>query len=754
MSIKVFLSLGAGSLNGGFDRIESRLEVNGKLVARQQGSLPGNSELQDLYNQWQFYYAAYYENHSHPVRGDGAEIELDPTGVTGFAVTSFGQIRSELETGMRAWLDGSSFSPIGERVRQATLADGEVIISIATEDDRIYRLPWHCWSAIDRSQQAEITFSLHTYQCQASHSTRSHPRILAVFGDCTGIDLAADAEFIQHLRADVVTLVEPSIAELSQELDDERGWDILFFAGHGSETHVGAIHLNPLESATLSDLSPAVTAAIGRGLKLAIFNCCSGLGVAASLAAFDLPTAIVMREAIPNRVAQDFLQTFLRSFESGNSLLIAVADARQRLKAIESDFPCATWLPVVFWNPTVELPTWRSFYPQPHARLKLWQLGAIALATTAAIWGVRSQGYLEPIELTTYDLEMNARPISESTDDRLLIIAVDRDKPLSDRTLFQTLQKLQQYQPKAIGLDIYRDIEFGEGHRDLSNLLQRSGAIVSSCLMSGNSNQFPGVPAPDGVPPARVGFTNFSRDPDGAIRRQVLGMAPVDGGCPTDHALSLRLALKYLDVAADESEDGNINIGKHKLAVLGTNIGGYRSTTARDNLRGFQVLLNYRHTPQIAPQISLDDLSSDTLATKYRHAIAGKAVLIGYVGQHNGDTWHSLGKVHQMSGVTLHAQMTSNLLSHILDDRSLITTWSDLAEFGWILLWGTVGGVIWFWFRGYRFWLVSAGAIVLIVVTCEVYLSTRSVWIPLIPAAMAVVITPLAAMGVDRYGWH
>ncbi|PSB40144.1 hypothetical protein C7B77_28760, partial [Chamaesiphon polymorphus CCALA 037] len=716
MSIAVFLSLGAGSLNGGFDRIECRLEVNGKLVARLQGSLPSNSELQDLYNQWQFYYAAYYENYAHPVRGDGAEIELDPAGVTGFAVTSFGQIRADLELGMQQWLDCSSFGQIGDRVRQAAIADGaEVTISIATEDDRIYRLPWHCWSALADSQQAEITFSLHIYQCQTSHSTRSKPRILAVFGDCTGIDLAADAEFIHHLRADVVTLVEPSVAQLHAELSDDRGWDLLFFAGHGSETNVGAIHLNPTESVTLNDLRPAVTAAIGRGLKLAIFNCCSGLGVAASLAAFDLPTAIVMREAIPNRVAQDFLQAFLRSFESGNSLLIAVADARQRLKEIESDFPCATWLPVVFWNPTVELPTWKSFYPQPAKRLKWTHIAAIALATTAAIWGVRSQGYLEPVELAAYDLEMNFRPIAEPPDNRIVIISIDRDTPVSDRVLFQALQKLQQYQPKAIGLDIYRDLKFGEGHRDLTNLLQQQNAIVSPCLMSGNSKKFPGVPAPSGVQPDRVGFTNFSLDPDGTIRRQVLGMAPVDRGCTTDHALSMRLALKYLGVTADEAEDGNIQIGNRKLAVLPTSIGGYRSTTARDNLRGFQVMLNYRNTPQLATQISVDELLRDTFATKYRQSIAGKAVLIGYVGQNNGDTWH-LGKVPQMSGVMVHAQMTSNILSHILDDRALITTWSDLAEFGWILLWGTVGGVIWLRFRGYRFWLAGAGATLLVVV--------------------------------------
>ena len=758
MSIALFLSLGAGSLSSGFDRINSRLEVDGKLVAQLQGSLPSNSQLQDLYYQWQFYYAAYYDNYPQPVRGDDLQIELDSTGVTGFSVTSFDRTRAQLETQMLAWLETSSFSTlaapllwhIGELASQSErLHQSEVIIIIESADDRIYRLPWHCWSALANCPQAEITFSLNTYRRQQSSSDRTKPRILAVFGDRTGIDTEADAGFIQQLQADLVTLVEPTVAQLRHQLEDRQGWDILFFAGHGSDVNVSAVHLNPSESVTLTDLSPALAAAIGRGLKLAIFNCCSGLGLATSLAALDLPTAIVMREAIPNRVAQDFLQTFLHSFESGNSLLAAVAAARRQLQSIETDFPCATWLPVVFWNPTVALPTWKSFYPQPIAKLKLWQLAIAIFATTVTIWESRSQGYLEPLELATYDLEMNSRLIAEAPDDRIVIIGVNSDRPVSDRVLFQALTKLQQYHPKAIGLDIYRDLPFGEGHQDLNTLLQQQDAIVSSCLMSGNSPKFPGVPAPAGVPPAHVGFTNFSLDSDGGLRRQVLGMAAVDGGCTTEHALSLRLALKYLDVAAaDEAEDGNLQIGKREVAVLGNSLGGYRSHSSRDNLRGFQVMLNYRNTPQVAPVISLEQLSSDIDS---RARIANKVVLVGYVGAGNVDTWHSLGNRYQLPGVMVHAQMTSNILSHILDDRALITTESDLAEFAWILLWATVGGATWWWCGGSKFWLVQIGAIVIVIASCEVYLVTRSVWMPLVPAAMAVVLTPMVAMFAHRW---
>lgn len=126
-------------MSGGFERIDSRLEIDGKLVAKLQGSLPGNSELQDLYYQWQFYYAAYYDNYPHSVRGDAVEIELDRTGVTGFSVTSFAQTRMKLEAQMQGWLDCRSFSTLVPLL--PCMSDREVIIIIESADDRIYRLP-------------------------------------------------------------------------------------------------------------------------------------------------------------------------------------------------------------------------------------------------------------------------------------------------------------------------------------------------------------------------------------------------------------------------------------------------------------------------------------------------------------------------------------------------------------------------------------------------------------------------------------
>jgi hypothetical protein len=73
-----------------------------------------------------------------------------------------------------------------------------------------------------------------------------------------------------------------------------------------------------------------------------------------------IPQIIVMREPVPNKVAQEFLKNFLTAFAGGQSLYTSVREAREKLQSLEAEFPCATWLPVICQNPA-ELPvTWKE----------------------------------------------------------------------------------------------------------------------------------------------------------------------------------------------------------------------------------------------------------------------------------------------------------------------------------------------------------------------------------------------------------
>lgn len=152
---------------------------------------------------------------------------------------------------------------------------------------------------------------------------------------------------------------QPTASELITRLRSER-WNIFFFAGH-SETigEKGRIRINATESLEISRFKNALREAIRNGLKIAIFNSCDGLALAQDLAHLHIPFTIVMREPVPDKVAQSFLKEFLTEYANGKSLYTSVRRARESLEKFH-DFPGATWLPVICQNPAEVPPTWQE----------------------------------------------------------------------------------------------------------------------------------------------------------------------------------------------------------------------------------------------------------------------------------------------------------------------------------------------------------------------------------------------------------
>jgi hypothetical protein len=112
----------------------------------------------------------------------------------------------------------------------------------------------------------------------------------------------------------------------------------------------GWIDINQTDKLTIEQLENALKTAIEQGLHLAIFNSCNGLGLARQLNNLHIPQIIVMREPVPDLVAQEFLKNFITSFSGGKSLYVSVREAREKLQSMEDKFPCASWLPVICQN--------------------------------------------------------------------------------------------------------------------------------------------------------------------------------------------------------------------------------------------------------------------------------------------------------------------------------------------------------------------------------------------------------------------
>jgi tetratricopeptide (TPR) repeat protein len=292
---------------------------------------------------------------------------------------------------LNSWLDSEGFRPLDQRLREELSREDTIRVLIRTDNQHLHKLPWHLWNLIESYPLAEVALSPRESEPPrrtVTKSAKSKLRILAILGHSANIDVESDRKLLENLpQTETVFLVEPQHRQINDQLW-EQSWDIIFFAGH-SETQgdKGRIYINPTESLTVTELWYGLRKAVENGLKLAIFNSCDGLGLARQLDDLQIPQIIVMRELIPDRVAQEFLKYFLDDLSKNRPFYLAVRAARERLQGWESKFPCASWLPVIYQNPSEEPFTWPEL--DRGKKPKIWVLkNKVAVASVLITLGV------------------------------------------------------------------------------------------------------------------------------------------------------------------------------------------------------------------------------------------------------------------------------------------------------------------------------------------------------------------------------
>ncbi|WP_414583055.1 eIF2A-related protein [Scytonema sp. PCC 10023] len=380
--VLVILNLGRGTLQEGFHFVTVQLQLEGNSKTSQfQGSLPAAPNIIDLYRRWQLLYDLIYSARSINIglrlsQLTDEDIKIDEADVTHVSDADFSNVCEELQNQIDNWLDTEAFRNIDRQLRMRLSHDDEIRVIIQTEDNLLRKLPWHIWRFFRDYRLAEVALSPIEFEPESqTKSSALRVRILAILGDSTGIDTDADKKLLSSLSDDVETvfLVEPKRHELDEQLWDKRGWDILFFAGHShsrNDGETGHIYINPTESLTIPQFKNALKKAIECGLQLAIFNSCDGLGLAQQLDDLHIPQMIVMREPVPDKVAQEFLKRFLRGFADGKSFYLAVREAREQLQGLENEFPGASWLPVICQNPAELPPRWIDLGGTPRCPYK------------------------------------------------------------------------------------------------------------------------------------------------------------------------------------------------------------------------------------------------------------------------------------------------------------------------------------------------------------------------------------------------
>ena len=375
-----------------------------------------------------------------------------------------------------------------------------------------------------------------------------------------------------------------------------------------------------------------------------------------------------------------------------------------------------------------------------------------SLGVTALVWGVREMKWLQFWELKAYDQMLRSRPV-EPPDPRILLVTITQEDiekyqwPLADSVVNQLLLKLESYQPSIIGLHINR-----ANQENLADNVQNQKNIISTCLFSSVDRSE--IAPPPNFPEDNLGFNDLISDyeEDQIIRRSLLFAQPTDNQCTTPFSFAARLAVNYLEklgFAIDFFDQYNFSIGNTRFYTLKSNSGNYTKLDAA----GYQILLNYRHSKHLAQQVTLTQVLNHQLDP---HLVKDKLVIIGTTAPsvHPGLNTPLNAAPNQPSrtpSVLIHAHIVSQILSTVLDGRPLIWYWSGEWEIVWLYGWSTIGSILGRRL-GHPLWLLVVGGTTLagLVIICTI-IFFQAGWIPLIPPAVALVLSGVSTMTYTSY---
>ena len=332
-------------------------------------------------------------------------------------------------------------------------------------------------------------------------------------------------------------------------------------------------------------------------------------------------------------------------------------------------------------------------------RLQRYGYGLLALGIAVLVMGIRQLGGLQGLELKLFDscvrYYATARP-SETVSEVIVVGITEADIrhysdwPLSDSTIADLLERLQSYQPAAIGLDIYRDIDYPPGSERLAQQLAVDNVYgVYDVGLDPERDTLP----PRGMAPERVGFADFVADTDGVVRRNFMFAAM---GEERFYSLGLQLSLHVLGgrYGSNSFKPGarGLTIADTLFPTLAPTAGSYQT----EDMAGYQVMLQYRTSHSAIQYVSLRDVLNNRVNAR---RFKDKVVLVGTIAPSVKDTVYTpLNTQHSATpitpGVFVHAHATSQILSVVRGDYGLIWGWTQGQETLWIAVWCLMGGAL------------------------------------------------------------
>jgi diguanylate cyclase (GGDEF)-like protein/PAS domain S-box-containing protein len=310
--------------------------------------------------------------------------------------------------------------------------------------------------------------------------------------------------------------------------------------------------------------------------------------------------------------------------------------------------------------------------------------------------------------------------------------------PIPDDVMARLLEQIRAAQPRAIGLDVYRNLAVEPGHAKLLQIYRSTPNLIGIEQIQDKTS--PGVSAPPLLSDrGQVSFNNLVADPDGVVRRGLLYWTSEDGRVRKSFALAL--ALVYLQpegVTPKAASDGsnNLQLGKTIFPPFRANDGGYVWADAG----GYQFLANLRGPAETFKTVPMSQVLQGQVPPE---VFRDRIVMVGHTAPSLKDFFYTsysgrlIDEPRKIAGVELQANLVSQIISSALEGRSLIHVWSDQIEWLWIFAWAWVGARLSWKLRSPHksaFAILISGA-GLISITYLAFL--QAWWLPVVPPLIA-----------------
>ena len=378
----------------------SVLAANRQLLTHAIVTLPDLDRLIAQYQEWQSRYRR-LDPQNHRLMSNKA-VSLVPERINDCLDAG-----AMLQANLHQWYSSPGFQTIRERLATTIDPDLEIETIVRSRSKALLKLPWNSiWQPLlDRYPQSEVSVSLVPAISEtAATEEQLEVSVLSVLTSAQGIKLDRSKEYLEALpytKAEFV--VAPSHSDFVKAIT-HKPWSTIFFSSYISGyLPNNRIYINHHDTIGITEFKYRIRIAVQQGLKLLILNCGEGLDLASELVDLQIPNLIVMREAVQDQVAQEFVKLFLKAFSSGKSLQLAVRDARERLQAIEKVVPAASCLPTICQQISAPASSWNRLAhinPKPTELLGVSQNWADTEAT-----GMIAEAELESGTVTTTILE-------------------------------------------------------------------------------------------------------------------------------------------------------------------------------------------------------------------------------------------------------------------------------------------------------------------------------------------------------------